>query len=143
MSILFADAHIPGSPFRVVVDYPVDASKVSAWGPGLEPKNCRAKVPLHFHVDASRSGFAPLNVTVLSDDSMYQWCTCWRASSISCGMLSENVVPLPEIRERASNTYDITYYPSDVGTTCTIHITYGGTDIPNRSEAAIKKGGVL
>lgn len=45
----------------------VDASKVKAFGPGVEPNQCRAGQKLPFTVDASKSGKAPLDVQVTSE----------------------------------------------------------------------------
>nr|CAD7457190.1 unnamed protein product [Timema tahoe] len=67
VSIRFADQHIPGSPFKVPVDKHVDASLVKAYGPGLEPSQCRTGSPLTFKVDASKSGKAPLDVKIRSE----------------------------------------------------------------------------
>lgn len=69
MIVPFTNASVVGSPYKVLIDYPVDATKVFATGPGLDAKNCRANVPLSFYVDASRSGYAPLNVDVKTEKS--------------------------------------------------------------------------
>ena len=45
----------------------MDADNVVAYGPGVEPENCRANVPLTFTVDATKSAPAPLAVEVKSD----------------------------------------------------------------------------
>jgi filamin len=109
VSIRFADQHIPGSPFKVPVDNTVDASSVKAYGPGLDPKKCRAGTPLAFKVDASKSGKAPLAVNIQSDR----------------GTLT------PEVRDNGDGTYDVTYMPPPEGSNVKAKITWDGKDIPN------------
>ncbi|XP_069693768.1 filamin-A isoform X2 [Periplaneta americana] len=109
VSIKFADQHIPGSPFKVPVDKSVDVSSVKAFGPGLDPKKCRAGTPLAFKVDASKSGKAPLGVTIQSDR----------------GPLA------PDVRDNGDGTYDVTYMPPSEGSNVKAKITWDGKDIPN------------
>lgn len=109
VSIKFADQHIPGSPFKVPVDNTVDASSVKAYGPGLDPKKCRAGTPLAFKVDAAKSGKAPLGVNIQSDR----------------GILT------PEVRDNGDGTYDVTYVPPPEGSNVKAKITWDGKDIPN------------
>jgi hypothetical protein len=58
---------------QVPVDNTVDASSVKAYGPGLDPKKCRAGTPLAFRVDATKSGKAPLGVNIQSDRGMWSF----------------------------------------------------------------------
>lgn len=109
VSIKFADQHIPGSPFKVPVDNTVDASSVRAYGPGLDPKKCRAGTPLAFKVDATKSGKAPLGVNIQSDR----------------GTLA------PEVLDNGDGTYDVTYVPPSEGSNVKAKITWDGKDIPN------------
>nr|CAD7196862.1 unnamed protein product [Timema douglasi] len=97
VSIRFADQHIPGSPFKVPVDKCVDASLVKAYGPGLEPSQCRTGSPLTFKVDASKSGKAPLDVKIRSER----------------GALPQH----PVIKDNGDGTYDVTYTPPPEGST--------------------------
>jgi len=60
ISVKFADEDIPGSPFTVPAvtrdgKPKPDASKVTAYGPGLEPGQVLPGKPAHFTVDASRT----------------------------------------------------------------------------------------
>ncbi|XP_013789840.1 filamin-A-like [Limulus polyphemus] len=110
IAVKFADQHIPGSPFKVPSSVGVDASKVQAHGPGLEPNNCRANVPLNFTVDARKSGKAPLNVDVSSEKG-----------------------PIPkkaQIKDIGDGTYDVTYFAPPENSKCDVKVTYGGKDIP-------------
>ena len=92
------------------VDRYVDASAVRAFGPGLEPKNCRANVPQRFKIDATKSGKAPLAVDIRSDK----------------GPLAQK----PEVVDHGDGTYDVTYMPPPENSTCKVRVTYGGQDIP-------------
>ncbi|XP_035216492.1 filamin-A-like isoform X2 [Stegodyphus dumicola] len=110
IEVKYADQHVPGSPFKVMCTASVDASKVVAHGPGIEPNQCRAGRPLPFTVDARKSGKAPLDVQVSSDK----------------GPLPTK----PEIRDNGNGTYDVSYLPPPEGSKCNVKVTYGGKDIP-------------
>ena len=66
INILFADKHIPGSPFKAKIKYPFDASKVKVEGPGIEP-GVRVGEPADIDVDTRLAGEAELKVEVLDD----------------------------------------------------------------------------
>ncbi|XP_039299021.1 filamin-A isoform X2 [Nilaparvata lugens] len=110
VSIKFADKHIPGSPFKVAVDSPVDSNQVQVYGPGVEPNKCRANVPVTFKVDTTKSGVAPLGVNIRTDR----------------GPLPTQ----PEIKNNGDGTYDVTYVPNPEGANLKANITYGGKEIP-------------
>lgn len=61
VNINYGGHPIPGSPFRVPVQDPVDPSKVKCSGPGLGT-GVRAHVPQTFTVDCTKAGQAPLDV---------------------------------------------------------------------------------
>jgi len=112
ISIKFADQSIPGSPFKVGVDRYVDASSVRAYGPGLEPNNCRANIPQRFKIDATKSGKAPVGVDVRTDGG-------------------RPLAQKPQLVDNKDGTYDVTYVPPPENSECNINVTYGGKDIPN------------
>ena len=66
INILFADQHIPGSPFTAYVKPSFDASKVHASGNGLEHAKVGEKST--FTVDVSNAGHAELFVEVIQSD---------------------------------------------------------------------------
>lgn len=103
---------ISGSPFKVPVKAEVDASKVTASGPGVDPNNCRAAEELTFKVDAKKSAKAPLDVQVSTDK----------------GPIAEK----PVIKDNGNGTYDVTYKPPPEGSPCNVKVTYGGKDIKGR-----------
>lgn len=111
VAIKFADNHIPGSPFKVLVGAEVDESLVKAYGPGLEPNKCRAGIPAKFKIDASKAGPAPVAVNITSD--------------------SEPISRRPEVKDNGDGTFDVTYIPPVEGTNLQAHILYNGKAVPN------------
>ncbi|KAJ4921025.1 hypothetical protein JOQ06_007930 [Pogonophryne albipinna] len=106
INILFADQHIPGSPFKAAVQAAFDPSQVTASGPGLE----RGKVNEDgsFTVDCSKAGEAELTIEILSDS----------------GAKAE-----VRVQNNGDGTYSITYTPQSPGM-YTITIKYGGHAVP-------------
>ncbi|XP_066561059.1 filamin-C isoform X4 [Amia ocellicauda] len=106
INILFAEAHIPGSPFKAAIKPVFDPSKVTASGPGLE----RGKVNEagSFTVDCSKAGDAELTIEIISDS----------------GAKAE-----VHIQNNSDGTYSITYIPPFHGM-YTITIKYGGHSVP-------------
>ncbi|XP_060516412.1 filamin-A isoform X2 [Cylas formicarius] len=111
VAIKFADNHIPGSPFKVLVGAEVDESLVKAYGPGLEASKCRSGIPTKFKIDASKAGPAPVAVNITSDSAP----------------LSRR----PEVKDNADGTFDVSYTPPSEGTNLEAHILYNGKEIPN------------
>uniref|UniRef100_A0A674IZ56 Filamin B n=1 Tax=Terrapene triunguis TaxID=2587831 RepID=A0A674IZ56_9SAUR len=115
INILFAEAHIPGSPFKANIQPLFDPSKVTASGPGLERGT--AGETATFLVDCSKAGEAALTIEIVSE----------------AGVKAEVV-----IQNNRDGTYTITYSPAFPGT-YTITIKYGGhavppsTPVPSRS----------
>ncbi|XP_068163366.1 filamin-C-like isoform X6 [Antennarius striatus] len=106
INILFADQHIPGSPFKAVVQSVFDPNKVTASGPGLD----RGKVNEDgsFTVDCSKAGEAELTIEIISDS----------------GAKAE-----VHVQNNSDGTYSITYIPRFQGM-YTITIKYGGHAVP-------------
>lgn len=105
INILFAECHVPGSPFRAVVRAALDPGRVTASGPGLE----RAKVgeDATFTVDCSEAGEAELTVRIVSDSG------------------AEAEV---HVRDEGDGVYTVTYIPRLHGM-YTITIQYGGQQV--------------
>ncbi|XP_027200604.2 filamin-A-like [Dermatophagoides pteronyssinus] len=109
IAVKFGDQQVPGSPFKVPVQGEVDASKVTASGPGVDPNNCRATDSLSFKVNAKKSAKAPLGVEISTDK----------------GPIADK----PIIKDNNDGTYDVTYKPPPEGSPCNVKVTYGGKDI--------------
>ncbi|NXG73044.1 FLNC protein, partial [Baryphthengus martii] len=106
INILFADRHIPGSPFKAVVTPVFDPNKVTASGPGLE--RGKAGEVATFMVDCSKAGEAELTIEIISE----------------AGVKAEVL-----IQNNRDGTYAITYTPACPGS-YTITIKYGGHPVP-------------
>lgn len=106
INILFADQHVPGSPFKAAVRSGFDPSKVTACGDGLE----RGKVDEAgaFVVDCTKAGEAELSVEIISDSG---------------------AKAKVHIQNNQDGTYTITYVPQRHGW-YTVTITYGGHAVP-------------
>ncbi|CAF95123.1 unnamed protein product, partial [Tetraodon nigroviridis] len=107
INILFAEQHVPGSPFKAVVQSLFDPSMVTVSGPGLE----RGKVNEDgsFTVDCSKAGDAELTIEIVSES----------------GAKAE-----VHVQNNRDGTYSITYIPLFQGL-YTITIKYGGCAVPN------------
>ncbi|NXR11400.1 FLNC protein, partial [Semnornis frantzii] len=106
INILFAERHIPGSPFKAVVTPVFDPNKVTASGPGLE--RGKAGEVATFMVDCSKAGDADLTIEIISE----------------AGVKAEVL-----IQNNRDGTYAITYTPACPGS-YTITIKYGGHPVP-------------
>ncbi|XP_044124642.1 filamin-A isoform X3 [Bufo gargarizans] len=107
INILFADTHIPGSPFKAKIEPSFDPTKVTCSGPGLE--HAQVGEAGKFNVDCSNAGNAELTIEIISDT----------------GMQAE-----VHIQDNGDGTYTITYIPLYPGI-YTITIKYGGQMVPN------------
>ncbi|XP_043250798.1 filamin-A isoform X3 [Colletes gigas] len=133
ISILFAEQHIPGSPFRIKVENEeaskgaeaagenvpgnrqkpkipstVDPSKVILSGPGVSSV-CTASFPVDFVVDTSKAGYGDLEVQVLGPDQIPR---------------------KVEIQNLGDGKYKATYLPDDCGR-YKVNVKYGGKEVPN------------
>ncbi|XP_054669068.1 filamin-C isoform X3 [Grus americana] len=106
INILFAERHVPGSPFKARVVPVFDAGMVTASGPGLE--RGRAGEVAAFAVDCSKAGDAELTIEIISE----------------AGVKAEVL-----IQNNRDGTYAITYTPACPGA-YTITIKYGGHPVP-------------
>uniref|UniRef100_A0A8C8ZP67 Filamin A n=1 Tax=Prolemur simus TaxID=1328070 RepID=A0A8C8ZP67_PROSS len=123
INILFADTHIPGSPFKAHIVPCFDASKVKCSGPGLE--RATAGEVGQFQVDCSSAGSAELTIEICSE----------------AGLPAEVY-----IQDHGDGTHTITYIPLCPGA-YTVTIKYGGQPVPNfpsklQVEPAVDTSGV-
>ncbi|XP_078091830.1 filamin-C isoform X3 [Mustelus asterias] len=106
VNILFAEAHIPGSPFKADIKPLFDPSKVTVSGPGLE--HGKVGETATFTVDCSKAGEAELTIEIISES----------------GVKAE-----VHIQNNSDGTFGITYIPPFPGM-YTITIKYGGHAVP-------------
>ncbi|KAL8212536.1 UNVERIFIED_CONTAM: hypothetical protein K2H54_050177 [Gekko kuhli] len=107
VNILFEEVHIPGSPFKADVEFPFDASKVVATGPGLEHGKVGEAGLLN--VDCSEAGPGKLDMEAVPDSG------------------SKADV---EVQDNKDGTYAVTYVPRSAGMH-TLQMKYGGEPVPN------------
>ncbi|XP_017790600.1 PREDICTED: filamin-A [Habropoda laboriosa] len=107
VSIKFADQHIPGSPFHILVVNETEASKVVAYGTGLE--TVRENVPAKFIVNTSKCNPALWDITLKSDKVQVQ---------------------KPVIKNIGDGLYEVVYQPPPAGSNLQVGVTYDGEDIP-------------
>ncbi|XP_061125143.1 filamin-C-like isoform X1 [Syngnathus typhle] len=123
INILFAEQHVPGSPFKAAVRSAFQPSKVTARGPGLE--RGKAHQAGSFLVDCSQAGEAELTVEIVSEK----------------GSKAE-----VHVENNQDGTYSITYIPQSHGVH-TLTIKYGGHLVPKfparlQVDAALDLSGV-
>ncbi|XP_076379059.1 filamin A protein cher isoform X3 [Megalopta genalis] len=106
-SIKFADQHIPGSPFQILVVNEAEANNVTAYGTGLEA--VRESVLAKFMVDTSKCSPAQLDITLKTDKGQVQ---------------------KPLIKSRGDGLYEVTYQPPPIGSNLQVGVTYDGKNIP-------------
>uniref|UniRef100_A0A3Q2XW38 Filamin C, gamma b (actin binding protein 280) n=1 Tax=Hippocampus comes TaxID=109280 RepID=A0A3Q2XW38_HIPCM len=110
VNINYGGHPIPGSPFKVPVKDPVDASKVKCSGPGLG-SGVRAHIPQTFTADCTRAGQAALDVKLFGPTGN-RWDACY-----------------DDLGDNRDGTYTVSYVPDSIGP-YTITIKYGGDEIP-------------
>ncbi|XP_032809983.2 filamin-C-like [Petromyzon marinus] len=109
VNILFADAHVPGSPFTAVVKPSVETSGVQVFGPGVE-KAMRDAVS-EFAVDArtiSRCGGDHVRCAVMAPS----------------GITTEG-----SVTDNHDGTYAVEYVPRETGPHA-VEVTYAGARVP-------------
>ncbi|XP_065072532.1 filamin-A isoform X4 [Ochlerotatus camptorhynchus] len=68
ITIRFAEKHIPGSPFKVVVNEATRPEKVKVYGPGIEHGQVYEGVPAEFYIDCGQAGPGKIGVKLTSSD---------------------------------------------------------------------------
>lgn len=87
---------------------PIDASKVQAFGPWLQP-GVRPNAPTHFNVDARDAGDAELKVKIVHEETKVE---------VPCRII-----------DNEDNTYTVEVIPPTKGAYTTT-MTYGGQPVP-------------
>ena len=107
VTVKYGGEHIPGSRFKVMVEPPTDASKCSAFGPGLAPQGVRVNEPAKFTVRTKDAGHGDVEVKITGPNGE---------------------VPVQE--ETSPYTHNYTYQATEPGD-YTVDITFAGEHIPN------------
>lgn len=109
ISIKFAETPIPGSPFTVLIEDPVDPYKVKVYGPGIEHGEVREGNPTKFFVDVSEAGAGMVSVE-----------------------LSDKGKPVTDfkVEEKADGVYAVKYVPPKEGSVLTAHVKFADREVP-------------
>merc|ERR1712029_389661 len=86
-----------------------NAKKVEAYGPGLEPGSVLPDKPTTFTVDSSKTGPAPVEVEIETEDGK---------------------VPARTVKPKGGGTREVTYVPPPVGEPYLVNVKYNGDEIP-------------
>ncbi|XP_054726584.1 filamin-A isoform X3 [Anastrepha obliqua] len=110
ITIRFADKHIPGSPFRVLVEETVDPSKVKVYGPGIEHGEVRESVPTYFNVDVGEAGPGRIAVKLTNSEG----------------------VPVDNLRveDKGNGIYAVHYVPPKQGSVLTCQVKFADEEVP-------------
>lgn len=143
VNIQFADEAIPGSVFTPVFEPATDASKVQAYGPGLEPDGVKVGDPGDFIIDTREAGAGAVDVAI---DGPY-WrgrsptpispapSPSHRASKSPVGGISRRragsigAAAKPQITSNNDDTYNVVYNPRKVGT-YKVNVYFADDSIP-------------
>lgn len=81
--VKFGGRDVPKSPFNVLVSGEAtgDASKIKAFGPGLQPEGVRVKVPTYFDIHTKDAGKGVPEVIILDPQghkvALFGWPRDW------------------------------------------------------------------
>eukprot|EP00731_Ephydatia_muelleri_P018455 Em0011g495a len=134
INIYFAEKAIPGSPFHPVFEAIADASKCTAYGPGLQHDGVKVGDPGEFTIDTRAAGTGAVEVTI---DNLTNPMTGLQSnashgslSSLSRRGRSSSFVAFakPRITNNNNGTYAVVYNPHKVGTFL-LHVWFGEMEI--------------
>ena len=125
VNIQFADEAIPGSAFTPVFETKTDATKVRAYGPGLEPNGVRVGDPGDFIIDTQAAGAGAVDVVI--DGPVWRGRSMTPSPSPSPTHLpgkptsgrrsrTASSAAKPQITSNNDDTYSVNYNPRKVGT---------------------------
>lgn len=116
ISVRFADKHIPGSPFKVVIDGPQQVStgdyrSVKLYGPAVETLQVYEGIPASFFINVENAGAGLIGVEMVSSE----------------GGAVENY----EVEERGDGNYLVTFIPPKQNTTITAKVSFAKQNVPH------------
>ncbi|KAL5283098.1 cher family protein [Megaselia abdita] len=108
--IKFAEQHIPGSPFLVVVDESTEPSKVKVYGPGIEHGEVREGVPTYINIDVSEAGPGRIAVKMTNNEGI--------------------AVKDLNVEDKGNGIYAVHYVPPKEGTVLTCQVKFADNEVP-------------
>ncbi|XP_039436619.1 filamin-A isoform X4 [Culex pipiens pallens] len=108
ITIRFAEKHIPGSPFKVVVTEATRPDKVKVYGPGIEHNQVQEGVPAEFYIDCGQAGPGKIAVKLSSSDG--------KPISVQIG-------------DRGDGVYSVSYIPPEKDSVLTAHVRFADQDV--------------
>lgn len=108
--IKFAEKHIPGSPFLVVVDESTEPWKVKVYGPGIQHGEVREGVPTYINIDVSEAGPGRIAVKMINNEEI--------------SMKELNV------EDKGNGIYAVHYVPPKEGTILTCQVKFADVEVP-------------
>ncbi|XP_050087654.1 filamin-A isoform X5 [Anopheles aquasalis] len=108
VTIRFADKHIPGSPFKVLVKESTRPEKVKVYGPGIEHNQVYEGVPAEFYIDCGAAG--PGNVAVKLNSS--------DGKPVSV-----------QVQDKGDGVYGVSYVPPKEGSVLTANVSFADTEV--------------
>ena len=119
INIYFSEKAIPGSPFHPVFESVADASKCTAYGPGLQHDGVKVGDPGEFTIDTRAAGTGAVEVTIDNPAAGAQLSSSHNSlSSLARRARSSSFVAYakPRITNNNNGTYAVIYNPHKVGT---------------------------
>ncbi|XP_063707051.1 filamin-A isoform X3 [Culicoides brevitarsis] len=110
ITIRFAEKHIPGSPFKVLVTDVVTPGQVNVFGPGVRDGEVRDGVPTEFYVDCSEAGPGKIGVQLSSSD----------------GKQVQDV----KVYDKGEGVYAVSYLAPKEGATLTANVKFADKEVP-------------
>ncbi|XP_062702645.1 filamin-A isoform X6 [Aedes albopictus] len=108
ITIRFAEKHIPGSPFKVIVNESTRPEKVKVYGPGIEPGQVYEGLPAEFYIDCGQAGPGAVAVKLTSSDG----------SPIKV-----------HVEDKGDGVYAVSYSPPKEGSVLTAKVRFADQDV--------------
>uniref|UniRef100_A0A182QT66 Calponin-homology (CH) domain-containing protein n=1 Tax=Anopheles farauti TaxID=69004 RepID=A0A182QT66_9DIPT len=108
ITIRFADKHIPGSPFKVVVNESTRPEKVKVYGPGIEHGQVYEGIPAQFFIDCGDAGPGKISVKLSS---------------------SEGKALTAHVQDKGNGVFGVSYVPPKEGSVLTANVQFADQNV--------------
>ncbi|XP_058812002.1 filamin-A isoform X1 [Topomyia yanbarensis] len=108
ITIRFAEKHIPGSPFKIVVTEATRPEKVKVYGPGIEHGQVYDGIPAEFYIDCGQAGPGKIAVKLTSSDG----------KPISV-----------HVEDKGDGVYGVSYSPPKEGSVLTANVRFADQEV--------------